>query len=178
MIKVIAFDLVGVLLGENDNYLTINEDKIERLFGKNKNDLEVIKEAVDLTKLNEEEVIKLINNIINKIYDIKVDINIIKSKYKDVKFFIASNHVSYIKSFLIKKFGNIFDAIIISSEINAYKPDKHFFYTLIKKANVKPEEILFLDDRKENVEAARKCGMLSEQVIGYNVSEIVDKYLK
>ena len=94
MIKVIAFDLVGVLLGENDNYLTINEDKIERLFGKNKNDLEVIKEAVDLTKLNEEEVIKLINNIINKIYDIKVDINIIKSKYKDVKFFIASNHVS------------------------------------------------------------------------------------
>lgn len=87
MIKVIAFDLVGVLLGENDNYLTINEDKIERLFGKNKNDLEVIKEAVDLTKLNEEEVIKLINNIINKIYDIKVDINIIKSKYKDVKFF-------------------------------------------------------------------------------------------
>ena len=58
MIKVIAFDLVGVLLGENDNYLTINEDKIERLFGKNKNDLEVIKEAVDLTKLNEEEVIK------------------------------------------------------------------------------------------------------------------------
>ena len=79
---------------------------------------------------------------------------------------------------MIKKFGNTFDDIIISSEINAYKPDKDFFDTLIKKANVKPEEILFLDDRKENVDAARKCGMLSEQVMGYNVSEIVDKYLK
>ena len=38
-------------------------------------------------------------------------------------------------------------------------------------------QILFLDDRKENVEAARKCGIKSEQVIGYNVTKIIDKYV-
>ena len=67
MIKVIAFDLVGVLLGENDYELNYNEDKIERLFGKNKSDEEVISEAVKLTNLSKDGVIKIIKEIIIKI---------------------------------------------------------------------------------------------------------------
>lgn len=65
MIKVIALDLVGVLLGENDFELNDKEDKIERLFGKSKNDEELINDAVNLTFLSKDEVIKSIkkNNI-------------------------------------------------------------------------------------------------------------------
>lgn len=176
MIKVIAFDLVGVLLGENDYELNYNEDKIERLFGKNKSDEEVISEAVKLTNLSKDEVIKIIKEIIMKIYDVKVDVRKIKDKYKEVKLFVASNHVSYIKDFLNEKFVNIFDDVIISSDINAYKPDKKFYEVLIKRSNVKPNEILFLDDRLENVEAAIKCGINSEQVKEFNFLEIIDKY--
>ena len=176
MIKVIAFDLVGVLLGENDYELNYNEDKIERLFGKNKSDEEVISEAVKLTNLSKDEVIKIIKEIIMKIYDVKVDVRKIKDKYKEVKLFVASNHVSYIKDFLNEKFVNIFDDVIISSDINAYKPDKKFYEVLIKRSNVKPNEILFLDDRLENVEAAIKCEINSEQVKEFNVLEIIDKY--
>ena len=61
--------------------------------------------------------------------------------------------------------------------MNAYKPDKKFYDTLIKRAGVKPSEILFLDDRLENVKAARKCEIKSEQVKGHNVLEIIDKYM-
>ena len=177
MIKVIAFDLVGVLLGENDIYLTENEDKIERLFGKNKNDEELINDAVNLTFLSKDEVIKSIKKIIFKIYDVKVDVGKIKDKYKDVKIFVASNHFSSIKEFLNENYGNVFDDVIISSDMNAYKPDKKFYDTLIKRAGVKPSEILFLDDRLENVKAARKCEIKSEQVKGHNVLEIIDKYM-
>ena len=38
MIKVIAFDLVGVLVNEKDIELTLEEDKLERMFGSNRND--------------------------------------------------------------------------------------------------------------------------------------------
>ena len=176
MIKVIAFDLVCVLLGENDYELNYNEDKIERLFGKNKSDEEVISEAVKLTNLSKDEVIKIIKEIIMNIYDVKVDVRKIKDKHKEVKLFVASNHVSYIKDFLNEKFVNIFDDVIISSDINAYKPDKKFYEVLIKRSNVKPNEILFLDDRLENVEAAIKCEINSEQVKEFNVLEIIDKY--
>ena len=177
MIKIIAFDLVGVLLGENDFDLNDKEDKIERLFGKNKNDEEVISEATKLTNLSKDEVIKIIKNIIFKIYDVKVNISKIKNKYKDVRLFVASNHVSYIKEFLNEKFGEVFDDVIISSCINAYKPDKKFYEVLIKRSGVKPDEILFLDDRLENVDAARRFGIKSELVEEYNVLEIIDKYI-
>lgn len=178
MIKVIAFDLVGVLLGENDFILTDAEDKIERLFGKKLSDDEVINESIKLTNLSKEKVISLVKNLVNNMYDVKVDVTKIKDKYKSVKLFIASNHVSYIKEYLNSAFKNAFDDVIISSCINAYKPDKEFYDELIKRANVKPEEILFLDDRIENVIAARKCKIKSEQVKNYNVLEIIDEYIK
>ena len=38
MIKVIALDLVGVLVKENDFVLDKTNEKLERLFGKNRSD--------------------------------------------------------------------------------------------------------------------------------------------
>ena len=78
---------------------------------------------------------------------------------------------------LKENYGDVFNDVIISSDINAYKPDKKFYDILIKRAGVKPSEILFLDDRLENVEAARMCEIKSEQVKGYNVLEIIDEYM-
>lgn len=45
MIKVIAFDLVGVLANEKDIELTSEEEKLERMFGKNINDSDYLLEA-------------------------------------------------------------------------------------------------------------------------------------
>ena len=45
MIKVIAFDLVGVLVSEKDIELSEVEEKLERMFGPNLNDEDYLKQA-------------------------------------------------------------------------------------------------------------------------------------
>ena len=39
------------------------------------------------------------------------------------------------------------------------KPDREIYECLLKTYDLKAEECVFLDDRKENVEAARNIGM-------------------
>ena len=45
MIKIIAFDLIGVLVGEKDIELTSDEEKLEKLFGPNISDKEYLDKA-------------------------------------------------------------------------------------------------------------------------------------
>ena len=51
MIKVIAFDLVGVLVREIDFPLNEIDSKIERLFGPNKNDEEFLRQKTPMPKI-------------------------------------------------------------------------------------------------------------------------------
>ena len=48
MIKVIAFDLVGVLVREKDIEMTNIEEQIERLFGPNMSDFEYLEKAKEI----------------------------------------------------------------------------------------------------------------------------------
>lgn len=50
MIKVIAFDLVGVLVSEKDIELSEVEEKLERMFGPNLNDEDYLQQAKKLPK--------------------------------------------------------------------------------------------------------------------------------
>ena len=59
MIKVIAFDLVGVLVNERDIVLSNEEEKLERLFGPNLSDGDYFKKAKEIV-CNEE------NNFCNR----------------------------------------------------------------------------------------------------------------
>ena len=51
MIKVIAFDFVGVLAFEKDIKLTDEEEKLERMFGPNLNDADYLNNARKIVKL-------------------------------------------------------------------------------------------------------------------------------
>ena len=46
MIKVVAFDFVGVLVNEKDIELSLVEDKLERMFGPNLNDSDYLMEEL------------------------------------------------------------------------------------------------------------------------------------
>jgi len=59
-------------------------------------------------------------------------------------------------------FHNIFDALFISCEIGCKKPDPAFFRHIQKHLGLDGGTLLFLDDRPENVEAARKFGWNAE----------------
>lgn len=61
---------------------------------------------------------------------------------------------------LVPKLG--YKAIIKSSDVGITKPDPQIYKLAIEAAKVKPEEILFIDDKKLNVEAAREAGWKAE----------------
>lgn len=153
MIKVIAFDLVGVLITEKDIILNDTEEKIERLFGANESDEDYINQAELITN---ENIIDITKNIINKLYVVK-DKDIfrkIKEKYT-VKIIIATNHVFFIKDYIVNNLDikNI-DDIIISATINKVKPNKDFYEYILDKYKIKNNELLFIDDNIENINAA------------------------
>lgn len=83
-----------------------------------------------------------------------------KLKNDGYRLYITSNmdllHSSQIKKMEIAKF---FDGMIFSSEIKVIKPAKEFYEAALEKFGVKPEETLFIDDLKENIEGAKKCGI-------------------
>ena len=161
MVKVIAFDLVGVLVTERDIYLTEEEDKLERMFGNNINDSEYMIEAKKIID-NELTLIKTIEELISKLYKVK-DENLfkkIKEKHNDVKIIIATNHVSFVKNFINKKFNKDYlNDILISAEINKIKPNLDFYNYILEKFKLEPKELLFLDDNIDNIRGAEKLGI-------------------
>jgi epoxide hydrolase-like predicted phosphatase len=62
---------------------------------------------------------------------------------------------------LIRDFGlyEPFDPCLLSCEIGIEKPDPKAYEFLLAKLKLPAKEILFIDDRPENVEAAKKIGI-------------------
>lgn len=177
MIKVIAFDLVGVLVGERNNVLNETEDKIERLFGPNINDEDYITKAKGI--IGDSNIEQFTKNIINKLYRIR-EVNLIENlrkKYPNIRIIIATNHLSYVKDFINKIFD--VDDVIISAEINKIKPNIDFYQFILDKYNLKPNELLFLDDNIENVEGAKKLGINVIKVEKeINLLKEIEKYME
>ena len=59
-----------------------------------------------------------------------------------------------------------FDVVILSYEVGVMKPDARIYRAAERAAGVGPEEILFVDDRWENVAAAQSLGWWAEQCLG------------
>jgi len=161
MIKAIAFDMVGVLVGEKDIELTQEESRLERLFGPNINNDDYLFKGLEI--INDKE--KLINvtlDVFNKLYYIK-DKDIfkkLKDNFKNLKIIIATNHVSYIRNFIENNMDNeLIDDIIISAEINMLKPNIDFYQYILNKYNIESSELLFLDDNIDNINSASFLGI-------------------
>lgn len=181
MIKVIAFDLVGVLVNEKDIVLSDEEEKLERLFGPNLSDDDYLKKAKEIV-CNEENIVNITMVLINKLY--KVNDKDLFKKIKEinskVKIVIATNHVSFVKEFINSHFDiNYLDDLIISAKINRIKPNLDFYEFILDKYKINANELLFLDDNIENVNGANALGIKTIKVEKNNdlVSEI-EFYIK
>lgn len=62
------------------------------------------------------------------------------------------------------------DGGVISYEVKIVKPEPGIYEVLLERYGLKAEECVFLDDRAENVEAARKLGFHGIVVEGYEQS--------
>jgi epoxide hydrolase-like predicted phosphatase len=94
----------------------------------------------------------------------RVLIDIIKKlKTKGFKIALLSNANN---SFFEKKvypiypeFKNLFDEMIVSSVVGMAKPNPDIYIHTLEKIQSKPEESVFIDDNKINVEAATRLGI-------------------
>ena len=56
-------------------------------------------------------------------------------------------------------FLDIVDGAVISYEVHQVKPGREIYESLLRKYELKAEECVFLDDREDNLETARKLGL-------------------
>jgi putative hydrolase of the HAD superfamily len=77
--------------------------------------------------------------------------------------------------FLLKRhLGEVFPAVLeifgerafVAAELGARKPDPEAFRRLAARLEREPGEILFIDDKAENVAGAREAGLRAEQASG------------
>ena len=161
MIKVIAFDLVGVLVSEKDIKLSEVEEKLERMFGPNLNDEDYLIEARKIIE-KDSVIMNITETLINKLYKVK-DKKIfkkIKEINENVKIIIATNHLSFVKDFIKESFNiDYLDDIIISAEIHKIKPNLDFYQYILNKYSIESKELLFLDDNINNINGAQILGI-------------------
>jgi len=84
-----------------------------------------------------------------------------KTRETGYKTLICSNNFPARINGLQKRFGFLdnFDAWALSYEIGEVKPSPTIFKELVKKAEVKPDEIVFADDNEDNLSGAREVGI-------------------
>ena len=70
--------------------------------------------------------------------------------------------LDFIEFLRTKEVYKYFDGEVVSCYEKVVKPDAEIYRILVDRYDLKPEETLFIDDRKSNVEAAE-----SEGICGY-----------
>lgn len=83
-------------------------------------------------------------------------------RYKDYEVYALSNlpgdRLQKLSSYSVMTY---FSDILISGEISIRKPDKLFFQYFLRKYQIHPENIIFIDDNIDNVSAAQEIGIKS-----------------
>jgi len=178
--KTIIFDLGGVLVDWNPEYVYLKEFKGDRRKMKwffdnvctsNWNEEQ---DGGKLMKEATEERIKLFpdyERLIRMFYgrweemlkdEISGTVEILcKLKNKNYKLIALTNWSAETFPVAIKKykFLELFEGIVVSGEIKMLKPFKEIYNYTLNKYNLNPKECIFIDDRLNNVEGAVKCGI-------------------
>jgi len=61
-------------------------------------------------------------------------------------------------------YEDVLDGSFYSYELGVAKPDPAYFTHIVERLGVPPEQLLFVDDRADNVAAARSVGLAAEEV--------------
>jgi len=84
-------------------------------------------------------------------------INFLKNKYRVV---CGTNTIDSHYYYLQKTdYYSVFDKVYASNLMGYSKPQEGFYNYILKEENVKPEEVVFIDDSIENINSARKIGL-------------------
>ncbi len=140
-------------------------------------------------QLEIETVRKMVNNTINawRTYvpldpDALPVLEVLK-KSKTLALITNFDHPPYVYSLLNEeKLTNFFDSITISSEVGFKKPDPMIFSFALKKTKLHPEQVCYIGDSKEDMDAAysariypiliqRRTHLATELIDDYNLRQ-------
>ena len=75
-------------------------------------------------------------------------------------------------------FLQLFDGLLISCEDKLIKPDAAIYELAINRFNLIPQETIFIDDKLENIEAAKNLNLKTIHLVDPNRIELdIDKFL-
>lgn len=196
MIKNYIFDMGNVIVVLNwnkvlDNY-ELTQDKRDLLMKNvfNSKEWEKLDEGV-ITKA--EAIEKMKTNLPEELHEYCIDIMkrwmegliinneildlIRKIREKGYNTYILSNAPLEVKEFLeSNNLNGLFDGIILSAYEKLVKPNKEIYELLLDRFKLKSKESIFIDDRLDNVEAAKKLGIDAFQFDYKNIEEL-KKYI-
>lgn len=94
-------------------------------------------------------------------------IKVLKKKYKIA---LLSNTSEWHFNLAIKplEIFELFDAVTLSYEVKAMKPDHKIFDNCLTKLDLEPNECIYIDDIKEYTDQATKIGMIGIQYCSYS----------
>jgi putative hydrolase of the HAD superfamily len=175
--KNIIFDLGGVIFEWNPDYFlpailktntqaidyfrTILNSGLWRSFDRGTVSIEQAAEKID-PKFDKALYVDFCRKLPKYITPVKEMVQIFyKVKKLGFKTYMLSNFPKELFEEVSKKneFLKEFDGSVISYKVKEIKPEPEIYKTLLEKYSLNPEECLFLDDRKENLEAAKKIGI-------------------
>lgn len=170
MIRAIAFDCFGVILNDyghnwvdSSGLSAADRTEVHRLFRER-----------DLGRLDGDEYYEQVAQVAG------VDAAVLKAKEHGVaplepmllsyikndlakryELYVASNASASLLTELLHQdgFDGIFTRVFVSSEMGVIKPQPEFYAKLLSSVDVPAGEILFVDDRDPNVDAAIAAGM-------------------
>ena len=185
MVKNIVFDLGNVLVEFNVDkmisyFFSSRQEEVKEfyftsLWNEYDQGLHTKEEMIDLGPSRfpelKSEIINLMNQWTKFVLPIEENVKYLKT-LKDLGYhvYILSN-IPEDDTMYLKGLG-VFDSIdggIFSYQVKMIKPDKRIYKCLLDTYNLCSHECLFLDDRKENVDAAKALGFVAVQI------ESVDK---
>lgn len=171
MIKAIVFDYVGVIsiTGPVRKWIEQNLKSTDKK-------VLVYKEGCRKWDIGEMDIQGLYETLsyvtgvpVDKIWDTFFDksqinkevVEVIKKLKRNYKIILFSNHESELLHKLLQRHSitDLFDQMIISSEHKMAKPDPRFYELLTKISKIEKNEMIFVDDSSENIEAAKKIGL-------------------
>lgn len=113
------------------------------------------------------EIVQMWNSILLDFPEYRLEFLEKLSEEKEYRLFLLSNtndlHISDVMVTMgidkYNRFKNSFEQFYLSHEINLRKPNANIYEFVLQQNGLKAEETFFIDDTKENTDAAKKLGI-------------------
>ena len=127
------------------------------------------------TDVTNEEIIDAANKMLVEIPDEKKE-RLLQLKKAGYRLFLLSNTIDIHWDYCVEHLfpyhnhgsDDYFEQCFLSQRMHLAKPNARIYEEVIRQANIHPDETLFIDDLKENCEAAEKLGIHTFQNVKFD----------